>query len=174
MKRTLYCALSCATYLAWLTAARVVCSSCNRIGNFLDSWFRLSMMESHLLIAEQTKEELASWRSAVRRFRAHVRGIGRGVLLRRCLHFDLSTVSLAWHARYHQAVALPPSAFWQTACGKELHAQLRTGDIHTYFWSNLTLVALLSPHLRPSLRELVSSFTPTASDMEVRPVCVIH
>ncbi len=163
--------------VVWFTCANLICRHCNRIGNFVDSWYQLRLLEDRRDAASNDEREV--WATAVARVQAHVHGVGNGVLLRRRLHLDFRA-SLAAHAHSQDAAALPLPSFWSTASGKHFLHQLRAGDIHHHFWSNVSLVVELMPQLRASVRALVDSFASHEQQQQQqhaaagRATCVIH
>ena len=172
----------------YVTMRILVCKHCNRLGNFLDSWYQLQMMEalSHGLATDSAQCDLAStarlhdkceqdlWRSVLQRMDAHVHGVGWGVTLHRLLRFD-SSQSFAHHAYQQVATALPPPAVWRSGDGRALIDFLRRGRSSFHIWHNFTWLQLLLPYLRPTLRQLVHSFParPVGSGSRSR-TCVLH
>ena len=165
----------CFFALVWAVCAYYICQHCNRIGNFIDSWYQLQLTTALKDAAAPT--EASEWIDAVNRMEYHVRGVGRGILLHRWLRLDFGTRSVAAHIA--AAASLPPPTFWSSAGALDLRERLRAGDIHHHFWANITLVRLVLPHLRPSLQALVASFASsqtvrgTSDHVRVR-TCVIH
>lgn len=167
----------------------VVCNHCNRLGNFLDTWYSRSLVvdlarglatdsvpcDKLQTISEHTACERRLWHHVVEELDARVYGVGWGIVLHRALHFDHRR-SLASHAYIHRAVRTPPPEFWSTPIGKELMDHLREGDAKKHFWTDLRWTRALLPYLQPSLHNLVRSFDPDSSKRyrSRSTRCVVH
>lgn len=165
----------------------LVCNHCNRLGNFLDSWYQVSMMvalshhggtasrkasskqcghiTTHRGDAQHQRNldrlarcEQAGWRRAIGALNSHLRGVGWGISLRRIVRREFQKGSLAAHAYSRVASHLPPKSFWHSPEGRLLLDNLRSADIHFHFWTDMHILRSLLPYLRPSLHELLRSF----------------
>ena len=167
-----------------------VCSHCNRLGNFLDSWYQLNLMvelghgagtdSRHCDLARTVEQhdqcERATWRHAAGAMRMHLEGVGIGISLRQLLRNEPRSGSLAVHTYRQSASQLPPPSFWLSTEGRVLIDQLRVGDIRFHFWSNLHVLQPLMPYLRSSLHALVQSFKSAVVQQEHQRegICIIH
>ena len=177
------------TVVPTIVMLTVVCNHCNRLGNFLDTWYQRSLVEELARgLASDSKPcdratdmdqhitcEQGLWRRAAEALDARVHGVGWGVSLRRALRLDHSR-SLAIHAYVRRPVRLPPPAFWATRVGQELMYHMRPGNPKEHFWQNFRWLHALMPYLRPSLQDLVRSFDPQTCRRRGRAsgTCVVH
>ena len=113
-------ALPSASAILYLVAYVVVCNHCNRLGNFLDTWYARSMVDELARglatdslpcdraksIEQHTACEQGLWRHVVDELDRRVHGVGWGVTLHRTLHLDHAR-SFAAHAYLRRAVRAP-------------------------------------------------------------------
>ena len=116
------------------------------------------------------------WHDAADVLDTYVNSVGFAVSLRRALRFDQSR-SLAAHAYARRPTRMPPAAFWQTTEGLEMTHLLSRGDYKKHLWVNLRWQRALVPYLRPSLRDLVRTFStedPRRLSVAQSRTCVVH
>ena len=148
------------TAIAYATMYITVCGHCNRIGNFLDSWYQRSLIHelSRATAAGNHSAPRGPWSESFMNYDVHLHGVGWGVTLRRLLRLDY-TPSIAMHAYRQHAIRVPPASFWLSVEGQELMTQLHHGNARdSHFWASQRQLRALIPYLRPSLRALIRSF----------------
>lgn len=176
-----------AVLCSWLLAASLICRHCNRIGNFLDLWFQLRLLEG---FREQQRRQqgLASSNAnlsrldlAISGLSAHVRGVGLGVWLGRALRFRPTALPFTLHAVATAAVSLPPTEFWLLADGRNLLRQMTDRPPQSFFfWRSPEQVRQLAPFLVPTLRRLVRGYVSAArsslhnATRHAPGTCIVH
>jgi len=153
----------------WRYAAHKICPSCNRIGNYLDDWYRRELMCAvdgctpvsdvrtdwwQFVAVESALPPHANMSARAAMIDTRVFGWTRGVVLRNFFHFRSPRAAFSTTAYPARAAVLPPPPFWSTEAGKVLLKE--RGECCSYFWGSDAFVQLL-PFLRPSLRALVDS-----------------
>lgn len=203
-RRKCMCALllmliSTSLIAGWLTAGRMICVRCNRIGNYLDQWYRRELLcaaDANCKDAGQTHTGLQQflWRAqsphrnmpaAAQKLDVEVHGWARGVMLRGFFR-ELSPRAFATTVYPQRASTLPPPSFWKTAEALEFlrnhGAQADAWRSH-YIWGTRIFFELL-PYLRPSLHALIEKhpYGPrhdhdadvAAREFFAQRTCVLH